>query len=285
MTSRRAAAHERAESPVGRDKPRGGGFDIDPGLAIAAGVDADLADPYEAFGATVTLHQLARWLPSEPTPVLDVSLPLTQYLYGHDYRVSDIVAAAGHQALTVARAVGDLPSGPVPHPTVAADPRSLPWVKDGSFGGVVAEGAALSACLAAEDTVYDIARILRPGGRLLASADSLVHGLASLAEQHRWPELADTRDADVVLVPDPDHADAITRCFAPDELRELLELAGLEVEWIRPRTVLPAAAVRETLLADQNALGDLVASELQLAEAHEGESLGAQLVVSARKPG
>ncbi len=93
-------------------------------------------------------------------------------------------------------------------------------MREASFDAVIAEGGALSDCLAAEDTLHDIARVLRPGGRLLASADSLVLGLAGLAEQHRWPELADAPAADVVLVPDPDaRLTRFTRCFSPEELR------------------------------------------------------------------
>jgi hypothetical protein len=48
----------------------------------------------------------------------------------------------------------------------------------------------MSSCLAAEDTVARIGRALRPGGRLMMCVDSLVLGLARLAAQQRWAELA-----------------------------------------------------------------------------------------------
>ncbi len=242
-------------------------------------------DPYEMFCATVALRQLSEWLPLAPSTVLDLSRPLPDAADpGWDHRVSDVVVSAGHQVLVAAREALDIDLGPYKYPVVIGDTRSLDWVRTASVDAVIAEGGALSDCLAAEDTLVDIARSLRPGGQVLASADSLTTGLSQLAEQHRWPELADAPSADVMLVPDPKHDDAFTRCFGPGDLRELFTGAGLTVEWIRSRTVLPAAAVRHTLRADPDALADLVVNELELAKDHEGESHGAQLVISARKP-
>ncbi len=88
--------------------------------------------------------------------------------------------------------------------------------------------------------------MLRPGGRLLLVVESLMLGLARLAEQGRWAELADAPSADVVLVPADDGT--IRRCFWPEELRSLLADAGLEVEWVRPRSVLNPATVERALL-------------------------------------
>ena len=52
--------------------------------------------------------------------------------------------------------------------------------------------------------------------------------------------------ADVVLVPSGTGG-TITRCFWPEELEALLVGAGLEVDWVRPRTVLTPAAVERAL--------------------------------------
>ncbi len=259
-----------------------------------ASLAADLggSDAYDVFAAVVALRQLAQWLPVAPCAVLDVSLPLADFAAdaaasagGFDHRISDVVMTAGHQITTVARTdVEARGGGRRTHPVVVGDPRRLTWVRSQSIDVLIAEGGALSDWLAAEDALQEVARVLRPGGRLLASADSMVIGLARLAQQHRWSELADAPAADVVLVPDPLHDDAFIRCFGPDELAELLTGAGLEVDWIRPRTVLPADAVRETLNADPSALHDLVTSELQLSRSPQGESHGARLVVSGRKP-
>src|SRR5208282_4963937 len=126
--------------------------------------------------------------------------------------------------------------------------------------------------------IAEIARVLRPGGRVLACVDSLVLGMAVLADQHHWAQLVDLPHAEVVLVPWPDGT--ITRCYGPDQARELFSGAGLTVGWIRPRTVFSESMVTHVLRRAPGSLATLVRAEL---EAGSDESLGAQLVISASK--
>ena len=125
--------------------------------------------------------------------------------------------------------------------------------------------------------------MLAPGGRALLVVDSLVEGMAHLAEQHLWAELADVPAADVVLVPYDEGG--IRRCFWPEALASLVCEAGLEVEWLRPRTVLAASTVERALAEDPAAMPRLVRTEAALAMRRTGEVLGARLVVSCRRPG
>jgi hypothetical protein len=177
---------------------------------------------------------------------------------------------------------------------VVADSANLSFLADGSVDGVIADGA-LSRHLMAEDVAAEIARVLRPGGQLLASVDSLVLGMSILAEQHHWAELTDLPQAEVVLVPWPDGR--ITRCFGPDQLVDLLTEAGLEVSWIRPRTVLSPSMVDHVLRKDPSAIMRLVRAELAAGAeeagpsgpGHDGrnggnESFGIHLLAAARKP-
>jgi len=127
--------------------------------------------------------------------------------------------------------------------------------------------------------VAEIARVLRPGGRLLAYVDSLVLGMAVLADQHHWPQLVDLPNAEVVLIPWPDGT--ITRCYGPDQLRELFTGAGLSVSWVRPLTVFSQSMVTHLLGQDPDSLPRLVRAELG---ARTDESTGAQLVASAFRP-
>lgn len=235
--------------------------------------------PYWLFYDAVAARQVAAWLPEgQPLRVLDVS---------GGRRFADQLAAGGHEVLHVCAepeecaASGRRDTGGVR--PVVADARSMAWLQDASVDAVLAESRALSMCLAAEVTAEELLRVLRPGGRLLLVVESLLLGLARLADNGRWAELADVPSADVVLVPAEDGS--ITRCFWPDELWTLLTEAGFEVEWVRPRSVLAPAAVERALGEGREAaLRTLVKTELALAQEREGESLGIHLVVSARRP-
>ncbi|HKB30023.1 MAG TPA: methyltransferase domain-containing protein, partial [Streptosporangiaceae bacterium] len=162
--------------------------------------------------------------------------------------------------------------------TVRADPAALPFLDDRSVDGVIADDRTLSRHLFTEQAVAEAARVLRPGGRLLACFDSLVLGMAVLAEQRHWAELTDLPSAEVVLVPWPDGT--ITRCFGIDQLRDLFAEARLDITWIRPRTMLSPTTVEHVLGRDTTALTHLVRAELA---ADPDESVGIHLIVNARK--
>jgi hypothetical protein len=225
--------------------------------------------PYWLFYDEVASAQLAAWVPEDRGRVLDLSLDGPTR--------AELLRDLGHDVVRVG--VGSVPGV---H-TVLADTRVLSWVADTSFDAVVAESRALSMCLATEETARDLVRVLAPGGRLLLCVDSLTTGLARLADQGRWAELADAPAADVLLVPEEDGT--LTRCFWPEELQALLEEVGFDVEWVRPRSVLtPAAVERALATGGEEAMRALVRTELQLAVDREGETPGIHLVSSARKP-
>src|SRR5581483_2367825 len=90
---------------------------------------------------------------------------------------AELAAQAGHTVIRV------LDSGPgQPAPLAAADTQGLPgrvlpvaadasrlsFLADGCADGVLADDRALSVHLAAETMVAEIARVLRPAGRVLA---------------------------------------------------------------------------------------------------------------------
>lgn len=259
-----------------------------PQPAFAPDVDAASQDDGEShalfrrFVTEVSRAQLEQWLPQDPSLILDLSLASP--------RLAAVMVARGHTVIHAdPQASRPEPAALLVHPrgtgrlhTVRGDGRSLDWLADATVDAVVADGGMLSGSLAAEVTVDDVHRVLRPGGRLLMSVDSLVSGLSRLADQGCWAELADVPAADVVLIPSEDGH--VSRCFWPEELHAMLADAGFDVEWIRPRTVLCEQTVVRTLRVDPGRLMSLVATELALAGSRQGESLGARLVVAARRP-
>jgi hypothetical protein len=247
--------------------------------------DTDNLPAYWQFHEAVARAQLAAWLPSGRRVLVDVS--------GRRAPSAELAARAGHHVVRcIAPGPGELRGGgqpPVslggsggdrpPEATLIADLCRLEFLADGCADGVIADDRALSMQLAAETMIAEIARVLRPGGRVLACVDSLVLGMAVLADQHHWAHLVDLPHAEVVLVPWPDGS--ITRCYGPDQARELFTGAGLKVHWIRPRTALSSSTVTHLLQRAPDSLPRLVRAELA---ARSDSSLGAQLVISARKP-
>jgi len=268
---------------------------------------------YWRFQRAVVAAQLQAWLPPRGRILVDISGPQSS--------VASQAAAAGYAVLQVMprlpaaadRRAGpwaarpQTPRGPATRSMhrrrassgrlvrVVADYANLAFLADGSVDGVIADDGALSRHLMAEDVAAEITRVLRPGGQLLACVDSLVLGMSILAEQHHWAELTDLPQAEVVLVPWPDGR--ITRCFGPEQLVDLLTEAGLEVSWIRPRTVLSPSMVDHVLRRDPSAIMRLVRAELAAGAEDAGpagagngtgnggnESFGIYLLAAARKP-
>lgn len=240
------------------------------------GAGAPDSDLFEQFLGEVCGQQLLEWLPTEPARILDLSRGRPSLLR--------LMVEAGHTVIHASqqphradiRRQASTGGRLIP---LRADPVVADWLADSCLDAIVAEGGTLSGALAAELTLERLHASLRPGGRLLLCVDSLVAGLANLAEAGRWAELADVPAADVVLIPRP--AGQVTRCFWPEELHGMLTAAGFEVDWIRPRTVLTEQTVARTLRQDATQLDSLVITELALEGHRQSESIGAQLLASA----
>ena len=232
--------------------------------------DTDHLPAYWQFHDAVAQAQLLAWLPRGRHTIVDVSGPRSPG--------GELAAMAGHHVLQVLER-DDRPSG-TNTARLIGEPSRLSFLPDECADDVLAEDRALSTHLGAEAMIAEIARVLRPAGRVLACVDSLVLGMAVLADQNHWAHLVDLPYAEVVLVPWPDGT--ITRCYGPDQARELFTGAGLTVNWIRPRTVFSESMVTHVLRRDPGSLAKLVRAELT---AQSDESLGAQLVISAVKKG
>ena len=125
---------------------------------------------YWQFHAAVTRAQLTTWLPPGRHLIVDVSGPRGPG--------AELAARAGHTVLRVLDGVppcGASPDGArawsagriIP---VIADSTRLSFLADGCADDVIADDRALSMHLGAETMIAEIARVLRPSGRVLASA-------------------------------------------------------------------------------------------------------------------
>ena len=135
---------------------------------------------YWVFYAEVAARQLAEWLPRTPGRVLDVSggatFPTRLLEAGHR-----VVQGCLDLSPTAQARPGPQDPSAERLVRVRADCRALSWVRDSSVDAVLAELRGLSQCLAAEGTGWDLARVRRPGCRLLLVVGSLSAGLAHLA--------------------------------------------------------------------------------------------------------
>jgi hypothetical protein len=234
--------------------------------------DTDQLPAYWQFHDAVAQAQLLAWLPRGQHTIVDVSGPRSPG--------GELAALAGHHVLRVLDAGPGVPVGRTNAARLIGDSALLSFLPDECADDVLAEDRALSTHLGAEAMIAEITRVLRPGGQVLACVDSLVLGMAVLADQNHWAHLVDLPYAEVVLVPWPDGT--ITRCYGPDQARELFAGAGLTVNWIRPRTVFSESMVTHVLRREPGSLAKLARAELA---AQSDESLGAQLVISAVKKG
>ena len=235
------------------------------------GTAEELPSPsgYDAFYRAVAAAQLASWLPETPCHVVDLSgesWETAGQMRDLGHRVTQVLAPGQPRIRDTDAVVGDVDLG---------------WCRPSSVDAVIAEHGALSSSLATEVTLAGIARAIRPGGMLLLCLHSLLLGCSTLAEAGLWAELSDVPSADVVLVPTRDGS--YTRCFGPDDIRDLVSAAGFAVEWLRPRTVLSEQLVTETLRDHPDRLAQLVRTEIDLESRRHDESVGIHLVVGARK--
>ncbi|WP_067601437.1 class I SAM-dependent methyltransferase [Nocardiopsis listeri] len=272
--------HVRPSPTPASDRPRS------PAAQFAT---TDRLSDYWRFYWAVAEAQISRWLPATPSRLLDLS--------GPDFQGTSRAVAAGHDVVTLLPSVDAARRWPltlvngraavVPRPArrgrlrhVVGDSAFLRSFAEGSFDGVIADNRVLSRHLATEGSVAEVARVLRPGGRALLCVDSVVLGMALLAEQDYWPELSHAPSADVLLVPWPDGS--ITRCFTAEQLTELVTDSGMELEWIRPRTVLSASTVEMMLARDPRSMSRLVEMEMHAAESDD--YVGVHLIASVVKP-
>ncbi len=167
---------------------------------------------------------------------------------------------------------------------VRADLADMRDLGSGTFALAIAQGDPIShAGPRAEDALRECARILAPGGVLVASVDNALaaldyylegrdpEGLARFLRTGLTPWLARHREERFEV-----------RAFRPAELRRLMKAIGLELLDLFGKTVLPLRAHAE-LLADEATAAALLAAERDLCREEAALGRAAHLQFAARK--
>jgi demethylmenaquinone methyltransferase/2-methoxy-6-polyprenyl-1,4-benzoquinol methylase len=168
-----------AARAVERDLPQGG----EKRLAVETMFDR-IAPRYDLVNRVISLGQDRRWrrhtvsalrLPPGAT-VVDVGCGTGD--------LCDVLAAAGHRAVGVDVSAGMLAAAHTTAPLVRADALTLP-IRDGAVDGVVT-GFALRNLVDLDRFFGECARVVRPGGRVVALETAEPASSLARAGHHVW---------------------------------------------------------------------------------------------------
>ena len=201
------------------------------------------SDYYEHFALyhRVTLDNIKRFLPREKDSIiLDAgggtgiwSVELAKL--GFRVVLTDISEGMLEKAREKARELGleDRIE------TAVSDIRDMPEYPDDHFAMVLCEGDPLGYCGDHAKAMTELVRVIRPGGRVIASVDNRPAALRWLG---KTPDLEAVKrlleTGDVVMPNKREDFRYVVHTFTPEELRELFQLNGLDVERIIGKLVL-----------------------------------------------
>lgn len=201
------------------------------------------SDYFEHFALyhRVTLDNIKRYLPKEKgSPILDAgggtgiwSVELARL--GYRVVLTDISEGMLGKAREKLKELGLENQIEI----MISDVCSMPEFPNGHFAMVLCEGDPLSYCSDHEKATAEVARVVRPGGCVIASVDSRTAALGWLRKTDDIEAVREFLETGEVMMPQerkdfcyPIHA------FTPEELRELFESNGLSVERIIGKPVI-----------------------------------------------
>jgi SAM-dependent methyltransferase len=174
---------------------------------------------------------------------------------------------------------------------VCADICDLSDLDNDSFEFAVAEGDPICHASRPDKAMKEIQRILAPGGILAASLDNKCPGLDNKCagidyylERSEIEELEKfARTGKTIWLAERHEERFPVQMFSPDEARQLIERAGLELVVLRGKTVLPIRKHAE-LLSDRQQFQRLLKLELKLNKSEAWTGSASHLQVVAKKP-
>lgn len=168
---------------------------------------------------------------------------------------------------------------------VLADLAEMGELGSGTFALAIAQGDPIShAGRRAEEALRECARVLAPGGVLVASVDNAFHSI-DYYFQARDPEgLARFLRTGLTFWLSHEEKERFeVRTFRPAELRRLVAAAGLEIIDLFGKTILPLRA-HQALLQDERVAAEILEAERGICREEAALGRASHLQFAAKKP-
>lgn len=166
---------------------------------------------------------------------------------------------------------------------VVGDIVEMPEVASDAFTLVVAMGDPLSICSDPQRACFELARITKPGGVVIATADNKLAGIDYFIERGNLEALEDFLHSGKTnwLTQDERERFELTT-FTPSTLSKLFVRGGFEVMQIIGKTVLPIRGNKKLLEAPQ-AVERLLKLEMELSKDPSAAARAGHLQITARR--
>jgi len=168
---------------------------------------------------------------------------------------------------------------------LVADIVEMPAVPSDTFQMVLAMGDPLSICSDAKRAAREMARITKPGGIVIATADNKLAAIDHFVERGSLDELEafiQTGKTNWLTADERERFELTT--FTPQSLRRLFDGNGFETIHITGKTIVPVRNNRK-LLELPNAVERLLALEAELGKDPASAARCGHLQIVARRKG
>lgn len=167
--------------------------------------------------------------------------------------------------------------------TVVADIVDMHELASDTFALMLAMGDPLSICSDATRAAREFARILKPGGAIVATADNRLGSIDHYIERGNLDALEQfVRAGKTRWLTDEAEERFELTTFTPLQLRKLFESAGLEVLSVTGKTILPIRSNRK-LLEHPDAIERLIRIEQELQKDPASAGRCGHIQIAARK--
>ncbi|HYO08893.1 MAG TPA: class I SAM-dependent methyltransferase [Tepidisphaeraceae bacterium] len=168
---------------------------------------------------------------------------------------------------------------------VVADIVDMPQLAPGQFGLVLAMGDPLSICSDPTRAAREMHRVTRPGGVVIATADSKLAALDHFVERGNIDALEEfVRTGRTQWLTSDERERFELTTFTPASLRKLFEKSGFEVLAVDGKPIIPVRDNKHLLTHDR-AVERLLKLEQELARDPAAAGRAGHLQVTARRSG